>query len=102
MRTDLKNLKLARNINIGQIRIEGIRWSSYDQRTWLGEAGDKVYKIKPAVCGWILEIGGVKEMHPALESAKQRALQDHRIRSERMMMTMRKKYREYDEKIGGV
>ena len=102
MRTDLKNLKLARNINMGQIRIEGIRWSSYDQRTWLGEAGDRVYTIKPAVCGWVLEAGGVKEMHPTLESAKQRAQQDHRIRSERMMMTMGPKYREYDEKIGGV
>ena len=88
--------------NMGQIRIEGIRWSSYDQRTWLGEAGDRVYTIKPAVCGWALEAGRVKEMHPTLESAKQRAQQDHRIRSERMRMTMGPKYREYDEKIGGV
>lgn len=85
-----------------QIRNEGIRWSSYDQRTWLGEAGDRVYTIKTAVCGWVLEAGGVKEIHPTLESAKQRAQQDHRIRSERMRMTMGPKYREYDEKIGGV
>ncbi|WP_297948363.1 hypothetical protein [uncultured Porphyromonas sp.] len=85
-----------------QIRIAGIRWSLYDQRTWLGEAGDMVYTIKTAVCGWVLEAGGVKEIYPTLESAKKRALQDYRIRSERMMMTMGPKYREYDENIGGV
>ena len=85
-----------------KIKIEGIRWSSYDQRTLLGEAGDMVYTIKTAVCGWVLEAGGVKEIYPTLESAKKRALQDYRIRSERMMMTMGPKYREYDENIGGV
>lgn len=82
-----------------KIRIEGIRWSSYDQRTWLGEAGDRVYTIKPAVCVWALEAGRVKEMHPTLESAKQRAQEDHVSRAKQ---ALRIKGWKYDERIGGV
>ena len=104
MRTVQKNLKSAGsmeqcNSNMEQIRIAGIRWSLYDQRTWLGEAGDRVYTIKPAVCAWVLEAGGVKEMHPTLKSAKQRALEDH---VSRVNQALRIKRWKYEERIGGV
>lgn len=61
-----------------------------------------VYTIEPVVRGWVLDAGGEKEILPSLVEAKQRALEDYRIRSERMRMTMGPKYGEYDEKIGGV
>lgn len=85
-----------------KIRIEGIRWSSCDRRTWLGTTPYMVYTIEPVVRGWVLDAGGEKEILPSLVEAKQRALEDYRIRSERMRMTMGPKYGEYDEKIGGV
>ena len=99
MRTDLKNLKLARNINMGQIRIEGIRWSSYDRRTWLGTTPYMVYMIEPDLRGWVLDAGGAKETYPTLDAAKQRALDDHVSRAKQ---ALRIKGWTYDERIGGV
>lgn len=99
MRTDLKNLKLARNINMGQIRIEGIRWSSYDQRTWLGTTPYMVYTIEPGVRGWVLDAGGGKETYPTIDAAKQRALEDHVSRAKQ---ALRIKGWKYEERIGGV
>ena len=97
MRTDLKNLKLARNM--GQIRIEGIRWSSYDQRTWLGTTSYMVYMIEPRGREWVLDAGGAKETYPTLESAKQRALYDH---VSRVKQALKIKGWKYEERIGGV
>lgn len=84
---------------MGQIRIEGIRWSSYDQRTWLGTTSYMVYTIEPGVRGWVLDAGGSREMHPTLESAKQRALYDH---VSRVKQALGIKGWKYEERIGGV
>lgn len=82
-----------------KIKIEGIRWSSYDQRTWLGTTPYMVYTIEPVVRGWVLDAGGSREMHPTLESAKQRALDDHVSRAKQ---ALRIKGWKNDERIGEV
>lgn len=84
---------------MGQIRIDGIRWSSYDQREWLGTTPYMVYTIEPGVRGWVLEAGGGKEILPTLDAAKERALQDHVSRAKQ---ALRVKGWKYDERIGGV
>lgn len=53
-----------------------------------------VYTIEPVVRGWVLDAGGVKEMHPTLESAKQRALEDHVSRANQALRIKRWKYEE--------
>lgn len=84
---------------MGQIRIEGIRWSSYDQRTWLGTTPYMVYTIEPGVRGWVLDAGGGKETYPTIDAAKQCALEDHVSRAKQ---ALRIKGWTYDERIGGV
>ena len=84
---------------MGQIRIEGIRWSSYDQRTWLGTTPYMVYTIEPGVRGWVLNAGGEKEILPSLVEAKQRALEDHVSRAKQ---ALRIKGWKYEERIGEV
>lgn len=82
-----------------KIRIEGIRWSSYDQRTWLGTTPYMVYTIEPAGREWVLDAGGEKEILPSLDAAKQRALDDHVSRAKQ---ALRIKGWTYEERIGGV
>lgn len=82
-----------------KIRIEGIRWSSCDQRTWLGTTPYMVYTIEPVVRGWVLDAGGEKEILPSLVEAKQRALEDH---VSRVNQALRIKRWKYEERIGGV
>lgn len=82
-----------------KIRIEGIRWSSYDQRTWLGTTPYMVYTIEPVVRGWVLDAGGEKEILPSLVEAKQRALEDH---VSRVNQALRIKRWKYEKRIGGV
>ena len=84
---------------MGQIRIEGVRWSSYDQRTWLGTTPYMVYMIEPELRGWVLDAGGEKEILPSLVEAKQRALEDH---VSRVNQALRIKRWKYEERIGGV
>lgn len=82
-----------------QIRIEGIHWSSYDDRTWLGITSYMVYTIEPTLRGWELEASGCKEHYPTVEAAQQRALQDHISRAKQ---ALRIKGWKYEERIGGV
>ena len=82
-----------------KIRIEGIRWSSCDRRTWLGTTPYMVYTIEPVVRGWVLDAGGEKEILPSLVEAKQRALEDH---VSRVNQALRIKGWKYEQRIGGV
>ena len=104
-----------------KIRIEGIRWSSYDQRTWLGTTPYMVYTIEPkrirerrkkstdntlhglhdrARGAWLgTRRRRGKEILPSLVEAKQRALEDH---VSRVNQALRIKRWKYEERIGGV